>query len=158
MSVRWITWAWEQETTSSGERLVLLALADHAGEDGECFPSSGRIAAKTRVGRSTVRLHIERLVARGLLVKVRRRRHEDGTLGTWEYRLVSSADGSAVVKTTSADGPALVGRRAEPSGSTVSTPKPPRRERRPAARREWRPYDDQPLGAEEIMSKYGVEA
>lgn len=156
MSVRAITWAWDQETRSAGERLVLLALADHAGDDGMCFPSTGRLAAKTRIGQSTIRLHLERLCERGVVRKTRRRRREDGTLSTWEYQLaITSADGSAVVGPSSADGPALVGRRAEPSGSTVSTPKPPRRR---GARREFRQYDEPPLTPEQLAERYGVEA
>lgn len=159
MSVRAITWAWEQETTSAGERLVLLALADHAGDDGVCFPSTGRLSAKTRIGVSTVRLHIDRLTKRGLIVKLHRRRRPDGTLGTWEYRLALDhrrpigAGGSST-----ADGPALVDRRAEPSGSTVRPPKPPRRREPRGAQREFRQYDEVPLTPEELAERYGVQA
>lgn len=87
MSIKAMQWAWSQETKSSGERLVLLALADHAGEDGECWPSTGRIADKCAMHERTVRHHIDSLDERGVISKHERRRRKDGTLGTWLYIL-----------------------------------------------------------------------
>ena len=133
MSVRASSWAWEQRTANSGTKLVLLALADHAGEDFTCFPSSGRIAAKTGLSERTVREYLEDLAEAGVISKMRRQRRQNGTLGTWLYRLnehqsdpSTSGDGSPVatgrqrrqVRSTSDDGsaqPVTTGLRAEPS-------------------------------------------
>ena len=82
-----MSWAWEQETKSSGERLVLLALADHAGEDGECWPHSARLGEKCALDRKTVQRHLTALDARGVIEKVNRRKRNNGTLGGWLYRL-----------------------------------------------------------------------
>lgn len=85
------TWAWRQTTTSSGQRLVLIALADHAAanDDGhvECWPSSARLAEMTGMQPDTVQKHIESLAKAGLIEKVERRRRTNGTLGTWLIRL-----------------------------------------------------------------------
>lgn len=87
MSLKAMGWAWKQETKSSGERLVLLALADHAGEDGECWPHSGKIAEKCGLDPKTVQRHITALHERGLVTKVHRRKRSNGTLAGWLYRL-----------------------------------------------------------------------
>lgn len=90
MSVRWITWAWEQECPNPTTKLTLIALADHAGEDGVCWPSSGRLSEKTGQNERTVRRHLDELDERGIIARSRRRR-SDGTLGTYTIRL-SPAD------------------------------------------------------------------
>jgi hypothetical protein len=82
-----MSWAWEQTTRSAGHKLVLLALADHAGDDFRCFPSTGRIAAKTGFQIRTARRYIDALVADGLVHKTERRRRPDGSLSTWVYEL-----------------------------------------------------------------------
>lgn len=87
MSLRAMSWAWEQETKSSGERLVLLALADHAGEDGECWPHSARLGEKCGLDRKTVQRHLTALDERGVIEKVSRRKRNNGTLAGWLYRL-----------------------------------------------------------------------
>lgn len=117
MSVRVSAWAWELECASSGEKLVLLALADHAGDDGTCIPSTGRLSEKTGIGNSTVRKHLDALEERGVLSR-RRRRRKDGKLGGYTYRLNwdgldTSADGSAVADEdpATADGAAMDHRR-----------------------------------------------
>ena len=87
MSVKASAWAWTQPTENSGQRLVLLALADAAGGDEDdprlCWPSIRRIGRMTGLADSTVRLHLDRLVVLGLVSKVDRRRRRDGTLGVW---------------------------------------------------------------------------
>lgn len=78
MSVRWITWAWDQECSNAGEKLTLIALADHAGEDGTCWPSSGRLCEKTGQGRSTIQRQLQRLADAGVISRETRYR-EDGS-------------------------------------------------------------------------------
>lgn len=87
MSLRAMTWAWQQDTLSSGERLVLLALADHAGEDGECWPHTARLAEKCALGPKVVQRHLTALHERGIITKVERRKRSNGTLAGWLYRL-----------------------------------------------------------------------
>lgn len=87
MSVRWITWAWEQECSSAGEKLTLIALADHAGEHGVAWPASARLAEKTGQGRSTVLRQLARLEEQGLIRREERHR-EDGSQTTSLIHLI----------------------------------------------------------------------
>ena len=66
MSVKAMTWAFEQPI-SGNEKVVLLALADHANDVGECWPSISRIAEKSYVSERTVQRIISKLVKDGFL-------------------------------------------------------------------------------------------
>lgn len=88
MSARALAWAWRQEPKSSSQKLVLAALADRADDDGECFPSVDWIAEKCApMAPESVRRNIRELTEQGFVQKVERNRRDDGTLGTWNYRL-----------------------------------------------------------------------
>jgi hypothetical protein len=85
-----MTWAWEQDTGSPSERLVLLALADNAAgpdteEPGKCWPSVALLAERTRLSTRQVERHLAALADRGVIVKLKRRRRPDGSLSVWEY-------------------------------------------------------------------------
>lgn len=54
MSRKATDWAWRFKASCSTVKLVLLALADRAGEDCECYPSVERIEADTGLNRKTV--------------------------------------------------------------------------------------------------------
>ena len=54
-------------------RCILLALAEHADEEGRCWPSLTRLAALTEADRRTVTRGLAELEARGLLARDRRR-------------------------------------------------------------------------------------
>lgn len=57
MSIKLMTAVWEREDLSSTQKLVLLALADWANDEGLCWPSINRLAIKTSMaGRSVQRL------------------------------------------------------------------------------------------------------
>jgi len=89
MSFDAVAWAIHQRCESSGQKLVLIALADACGGDDDdarmCWPSVERIGGIDNLSDRTVREHIDRLEALGLVTKLRRRRRADGTLGTWVY-------------------------------------------------------------------------
>jgi hypothetical protein len=68
MSTRVQTWVFLNSEATGNDRLVLLALADEADDDGgSCYPSIQRLALKTRCNARTVRRCIERLEADGAL-------------------------------------------------------------------------------------------
>lgn len=57
MSIRLMTNVWEHQGINATQKLVLLALADWANEEGLCWPSINRLASKTGIaGRSVQRL------------------------------------------------------------------------------------------------------
>lgn len=73
MSLKAITWAWDQdEITEQTDLLVLLAIADHADEHARCFPSQGLLSRKARCSTDTVGRALKRLEAAGFLTRAKR--------------------------------------------------------------------------------------
>jgi uncharacterized phage protein (TIGR02220 family) len=66
MSVSTMAWAWKQKCTPT-EKLILLALADHANDDGRCWPGMERVAQKTGFTRRAVVKSVKSLQAKGIL-------------------------------------------------------------------------------------------
>jgi Helix-turn-helix domain len=62
---------WESSSAKGGARLVLLALADHANDEGYCHPSVARLARKSALTERNVQLILRNLEARGELVTLR---------------------------------------------------------------------------------------
>lgn len=52
------------------DRCILLAMADHADDDGYCFPSIARICSKAGVSEATIKRHRAKLLEDELLEKV----------------------------------------------------------------------------------------
>ena len=69
MSLRMLTWAWDQAPVDSpSDLLVLLALADEANElGGDCWPSLRRVAKRSRLSVGAVHKAIARLEDAGLI-------------------------------------------------------------------------------------------
>ncbi len=62
MSIQWMAAVLEKEARTRGTmRLVLIALANHANAEGECWPSVGRIAREANCHRDTVRKALREL-------------------------------------------------------------------------------------------------
>ena len=72
---------------NSGQRLVMVALANHTDEGGVCWPSVRRIAQEAGLSEASTRRHIDALEAAGWLAKLGRRRRADGTLSVAVYRV-----------------------------------------------------------------------
>ncbi|WP_191569082.1 helix-turn-helix domain-containing protein [Paracoccus yeei] len=71
MSVEAMAWVWKNGPADPTERLVLLAIADHADDHGWCYPSMAGIAAKACVTERGARGIVRRLEAGGwVTVKV----------------------------------------------------------------------------------------
>jgi len=132
MSLDALKWAWEQDCPNATSKLVLMALADHANSDGECWPSMKRIAQLTGVSSRQVSTHIVALEALGYVTKGNRRRYA-GQLRGWEYRVnlrnnTTSGSTLPVASGSPASSPAEVGFRSEPSENRKEEPladKPP---------------------------------
>ena len=62
MSLRALSWAWEQELTNPSEKLVLLAIADHANDDGMCWPSMSHVANRCLLSTRQIQRITEQLV------------------------------------------------------------------------------------------------
>jgi DNA-binding transcriptional ArsR family regulator len=73
-------------TVKGGLKFVLVTLADLADSEHSCFPGIEYLADKTGIAASTVRNHIESLIALGLVTKETRRR-KDGARTSNRYYL-----------------------------------------------------------------------
>ena len=85
MSIKVMAWAWEQELPAV-TKFILIALADHADDEGVCWPGQKGIAKKCGVSRQTVNAHIKKLLDMGLLTWTVRHR-DDGSITSNLYQL-----------------------------------------------------------------------
>lgn len=67
MSVRIMAAVFEMDLPNPGQKMVMLALADRADEDGVCWPAIGTIARKCSMSRRAVIYHLQALRKAGLL-------------------------------------------------------------------------------------------
>jgi hypothetical protein len=69
MSIRVMTAVWEYSSHKGAALLLMLAIADHAGDDGtNAYPSVRRLAQRTRLSERTVQRTIQECEASGELV------------------------------------------------------------------------------------------
>jgi DNA-binding MarR family transcriptional regulator len=68
MSVKIMSLVWDATDISPTEKLMLLSLADHANDEGVCYPSAARLAKKTSLSERSVRSCVKRLSDAGWLV------------------------------------------------------------------------------------------
>jgi len=73
MSVKCTSRVWELSDSTGSHRLVLLAIADFANEDGVGWPGQARLAEMTQISTSSVKRVISDLVEIGELWRGRRR-------------------------------------------------------------------------------------
>ena len=70
MSLKAMVWVLENSEAKLGDRLVLLTLAEHAGDDGEdAYPSQETLARKARLSERQVRRCLANLERDGLIVR-----------------------------------------------------------------------------------------
>ena len=81
-----MNWAWQQALTPT-LKLVLMALADAADNQGVCWPSISTLAKKCSVSTRTVQRSLRVLIDSGLLTADSRRRR-DGSSTSNRYRLL----------------------------------------------------------------------
>ena len=67
MSITLMSQVWAHSPHKGTELLMLLALADHANDDGQCWPSLPRLAAKCRIKKRQAIKIIQKLEADGTL-------------------------------------------------------------------------------------------
>lgn len=67
MSIRVTSWVWENTRAEGSELLVLLSLAEHAGNDGSCYPSMRRIAERARLSLRGAQTAMRALEGKGAI-------------------------------------------------------------------------------------------
>lgn len=139
MSIRIMAAVWDHAEAEGGELLVLLALADHAGDDGWCYPSVAGLAQKARLSTRQVRTCIRRLEAKGLVLCPSK---TGGRGGTNRYRVTlqtrkptspfpgenAEADFPLSGEETRKPASALRSRKAEVCDTKGGSPLPPNRQ------------------------------
>lgn len=80
-----MNWVWGQRLTPA-VKMVLLALADAADDEGVCWPSVPTLAGKCCISTRTVRCILQELVANGLL-QAEARFRVDGSATSNRYKL-----------------------------------------------------------------------
>lgn len=68
-----MSWAFEQKDLTPSEKLVLLALADHANDDGRCWPGQEHLANKCCMLRENVNRILKSLEKKRLIISQRKR-------------------------------------------------------------------------------------
>lgn len=130
---------WELDLPDS-EKLVLLALADWAGDDGRCWPSVGQMAKKCSKGERTVQATLRALCAKGLL------RREDrvgkGTIWTVDPRSGCTPAATAPVQPTTETPAATAPNTLRTTNSQKDKPSEPRARKVPARlKADWQPSE-----------------
>lgn len=93
MSIEALSWAWRQTGLKPIEKLVLLAIADHADDLGRnIFPSRSRLAKKTGLGETTVGRVIKSLSGKHKKMEIEKVRSKAGDFDHNEYNLLISKD------------------------------------------------------------------
>ena len=87
MSLNTLSWAWEQELPPT-QKLILISLADHANQDGECWSSIKRLAKFTGLSRAAVKNNIRKLEETGLVKREARTRENSKHNTSNKYFLV----------------------------------------------------------------------
>ena len=77
MTVRERNWANSQTVGNPIGKWILVILADHADEDGYCWPRQDTIAKRAEVSRETVSRHLKMLEEKGFIRKAQRGRQSD---------------------------------------------------------------------------------
>lgn len=93
MSVEAISWAFQQPIQHSSAKFVLVAMANHAGQDMLCWPSAAHLASQTSQDRKTVIANIGRLRELGYLEDTGERRGH--TKSVVVFRLCTPKIGTA---------------------------------------------------------------
>ncbi|WP_211828693.1 helix-turn-helix domain-containing protein [Kistimonas asteriae] len=94
MSLEAIVWAWKRPLNDYVELLLLLALADLANEDGECWPGYERLMERTRIkSRATLAKKLNSLEVAGYIERHKRPVFTGGSKTTI-YRLITNPESS----------------------------------------------------------------
>ena len=85
MSIKAMSWVFEQTELAGNEKLVLLSLADHCNDDGIAYPSVERMALKSSISKRSAQRILNKLDDDGWLTRDVRGHHK-----TTVYKLVFS--------------------------------------------------------------------
>lgn len=93
MSIKAMTWIWDNSEAQGTELLCLLALADYANDEGECYPGIKRLAHRCRVGERAIQKVLRKLEEAGEVETITGKGVHTKTGVTNRYRLIKYAEG-----------------------------------------------------------------
>lgn len=93
MSLKLVAQVLELDEISQADKLVFLALANHADENGACWPSIKVICKVACMKYRSAQYALERLEANGFIQRERRRRR-DGTYSSFAFQIALDASGN----------------------------------------------------------------
>ena len=143
MSVACMSWVFTHSTAAGADRLLLLAIADHAGDDGgDAWPSVPTLARKTGTSERTVQRGLSRLEAGGHLAVERCA----GRGGTNRYRVLMAPAAGASLSPAATAAAARGGRHAGTGDdlAPVTQPRRPGGDGQVSPERPERPFSPQP--------------
>ena len=122
---------WAARGLSSAERVVLLAMADHADDAGKCWPAMGTLASKCEMTDRGVRKIVRRLAERGFLATELSRGSKSST-----YLVTANPEQGSAVKPSnpeqcSRNGVPGIAPNPEPQGPQPGTVVPPNHQEPP---------------------------
>lgn len=82
MSIKLMQKVFEQQKLESTQKLIMLALADNANDEGFCYPSIRTLCQKTSLSNRTIIDHIRFLEVHGFLLTKKRNAQHGGRLST----------------------------------------------------------------------------
>ena len=103
MSVQLMAQAWAMDIPQ-GQKMVLLALADRANDDGECWPGQANLMQKCSMSERAIRDNLQRLEQAGLIEIEHRFDTDTHARKTNVYRLNFERKDAAKPPADSADG------------------------------------------------------
>src|SRR5574343_1551009 len=90
MSIDATRWSWQQPVKAN-QKIVLLSLADRAGDNHDCYPSIKRLAQDCGMSRSALFANLEELEKLGLIKRINRSSEKSGTISNI-YQLIGVDD------------------------------------------------------------------
>ena len=120
MSIKLMTTVWENGPEEHGQLLVLLALADWAGADGTCWPSTESIGRRARMTRRNAQKNLRLLEEAGYITTM----PQSGPHGCNLYRINEGALDGGRHKDTGASPETQGGVAGDAKGETPATPEP----------------------------------
>lgn len=95
MSIECLNFAIQAKTTRASDKLVLMLLANYAGEGGMAFPCIERLTNDSCLDRKTVLAAIKRLLASGLISDTHKRIGRTDSVKIYRLNISSTKNGTA---------------------------------------------------------------
>lgn len=122
MSIHLMSKAWRLDIPQ-GQKFLLVALCDHANDDGVCWPGQDSLAQKCSMTEKTIGRHIEWLEARGYL-RSQRRQEGRKRLSDCYFIDLDAPQEPDILEPDNLEGSKLEGSKTSPKNPTICPHEP----------------------------------